>query len=123
MLFRSERLGLRYVNVFESIDIFPKTHLSPTFTIEQPLFTQEKSYFRTFFRRNNFGCLLQVSNELVETEQQRTASLIDIDVSLEQEHLHNSTIINTLDVAHTIEKELFFGLLKSDFLATLNPEY
>jgi uncharacterized protein (TIGR04255 family) len=49
--------------------------------------------------------------------------LIDIDVSLDKEHLQNSTITEALDSAHTIEKELFFGLLQPEFLNTLNPEY
>ncbi len=118
-----ERLGLRYTNVFEDIEIFSKTSLSPTLALEFSGFTQGTSYFRTFFRRDTFGCLLQVSNELTEPHQQSTASLIDIDISLEKGHLHNSTIIDALDVAHTIEKELFFGLLQSEFLNTLNPEY
>ena len=118
-----ERLGLRYVNVFEDIEIFSKTSISPTLNVEFSGFTQKTSYFRAFFRRDAFGCLLQVSNEFTQPQQQRTASLIDIDISLEKEHLHNSTIIDTLDLAHTIEKELFFGLLQPAFLNTLNPEY
>ncbi|TAE25520.1 MAG: TIGR04255 family protein [Candidatus Kapaibacterium sp.] len=118
-----ERLGLRYVNVFEEVEIFSKTSISPTLNLDFSGFTQKTSYFRTSFRRDAFGCLLQVSNELAELQQHRTASLIDIDISLEKEHLHNSTLIDTLDLAHTIEKELFFGLLQPAFLNTLNPEY
>lgn len=111
------------MNVFEDIEIFSKTSISPTLNVEFSGFTQKTSYFRAFFRRDAFGCLLQVSNEFTQPQQQRTASLIDIDISLEKEHLHNSTIIDTLDLAHTIEKELFFGLLQPAFLNTLNPEY
>jgi len=118
-----ERLGLRYVNIFEDIEIFSKTSISPTLHLEFSGFTQKTSYFRTFFRRDTFGCLLQVSNELTEPQHQRNASLIDIDVSLDKEHLQNSIITEALDSAHTIEKELFFGLLQPEFLNTLNPEY
>ncbi len=118
-----ERLGLRYVNIFEDIDVFPKTHISPTLTIEQSNFKQGKSYFRTFFSRDGFSCLLQVSNELIESQQQRTGSLIDIDVSLENPPLQDTTTSTTLDLAHTIEKELFFGLLQPEFLNTFSPEY
>lgn len=118
-----ERLGLRYVNVFEDSDIFPKTRISPNVQIEFDDFKQKTSYFRSFFQRGVFGCLLQVSNELTNTIDQRNASMIDIDVSLEKAHLQHDTLPNSLDSAHTIEKELFFGLLQSEFLNTLNPEY
>jgi uncharacterized protein (TIGR04255 family) len=123
-----ERLGLRYVNIFEDIDIFSKICISPTLTIEQPDFMPETSYLRTFLRREAFGCLLQLSNELMQVEstevrQQRRVSLIDIDVSLKKAHIQHDTISNVLESAHTIEKELFFGLLRPEFLNTLNPEY
>jgi uncharacterized protein (TIGR04255 family) len=123
-----ERLGLRYMNIFEDIDIFSKIHVSPALTMEQPEFMQGASYIRTFLRREAFGCLLQVSNELMEVQptevrQQRRASLIDLDVSLEKAYVQRDTIAQTLESAHTIEKKLFFGLLQPEFLKTLNPEY
>jgi hypothetical protein len=34
-----------------------------------------------------------------------------------------SVVINSLNKAHQIEKETFFGLLKDDFVKSLNPEY
>ncbi len=52
-------------------------------------------------------------------------SIIDIDVIKDFSPIESSknVILNKIDNAHTIEKEIFFTLLKNDFLKTLNPEY
>lgn len=122
-IYHIERLGLRYINIFESIDVFENIRISSDVSLEQPAFKQGNSYFRTLFGRDNFGCLLQVSNELVQQEQQLSASMIDIDISLSGDYLLQGNILDSLDTAHTIEKELFFGLLHSEYLETFTCEY
>ena len=52
------------------------------------------------------------------------SSLFDVNVYenfTESESI--SVVINSLNKAHQIEKETFFGLLKDDFVKSLNPEY
>lgn len=52
------------------------------------------------------------------------SSLFDVNVYenfAESESI--SVVINSLNKVHQIEKETFFGLLKDDFVKSLNPEY
>ena len=51
-------------------------------------------------------------------------SVIDIDTFLEEENINffeNMEMI--LGKGHEFEKEMFFGLLKEEFLNSFNPEY
>ena len=51
-------------------------------------------------------------------------SIIDIDIIQGPLDVQdNSMLMDIVDQAHTIEKEIFFNLLTQTFLQTLNPEY
>jgi len=64
-------------------------------------------------------------NARLAGSDEEPVSLFDIGVAkttpIPMESLQEA--LSELDKAHTIEKEVFFGMLSPEFLATLNPEY
>ncbi|GAI33293.1 unnamed protein product [marine sediment metagenome] len=70
--------------------------------------------------------IFNISNksEIEQSGNKKLGSIIDIDVYLKE---NGNTIIDQFDSilkdAHIKEKELFFSLLKEDFLKEFNPEY
>ena len=68
---------------------------------------------------------LQISAnaKLIKNGVVRTGLYIDIDSSTNKRLMPNKEIYTTLDILHRDQKELFFSLLKDDFVETLNPKY
>jgi uncharacterized protein (TIGR04255 family) len=118
-----ERLGLRYVNFF-AFDVFPNldlevhAHGKPFNAPELNLICglkREKAFVRLSIANN---AIAQIANE------SRYGSVLDIDVSFNSEEftLFEGSI-ERLNDAHLFVKQIFFGLLKKDFLDALEPEY
>ncbi|HWY50668.1 MAG TPA: TIGR04255 family protein [Chthoniobacterales bacterium] len=118
-----ERLGVRYINfftfnVFEQLVLevsaagkqFSDTELSITSALSKPTLTSR---------------LLVANSAIVGVgESARHGSVLDVDVWLgpaDFDLFQNG--MPKFDAAHEFEKQIFFGLLKADFLATLNPVY
>jgi uncharacterized protein (TIGR04255 family) len=118
-----ERLGVRYVDFFGS-DIFPNLILGPKIA-DQPLRSSEM-IIASVLRHGSLTARLQVANSAVISNGQDTkaGSVIDIDVwinALDFELFESG--LQRFAEAHHFSKQIFFGLLKSEFLATLNPSY
>jgi uncharacterized protein (TIGR04255 family) len=128
VVFRTLRLGLRYISFFD-FDIFP--HLQLKITVQNTSWDGEGTFFKTMLGGSGCRSLLQVGKGLQLINQpggqdstRETGSVIDIDsFSTETEGSFTETLGTFLENAHTSEKELFFHLLKPEFLATLNPVY
>lgn len=118
------RFGLRYINFFEDLDIFEKINLDLLLN-KKPL-ESDKIFVKTSLKSENFTRDLKVSNDsnIKQNGNQKKGSIIDIDVYLKE---NGNTIIDQFDSilenAHSKEKELFFSLLKENFLKEFNPEY
>jgi uncharacterized protein (TIGR04255 family) len=118
-----ERLGIRYINFFQG-DMFEQLLLDVN-TAGRPLTKAELSV-ATVLRRQSLTARLQVANNvlLATDETVHRGSVLDVDVwlrSLDFDLFKNG--IECFQDAHTFEKQIFFGLLKPEFLATLNPIY
>jgi len=118
-----ERLGTRYINFFE-FGIFEELLLDIT-TSGRSLAGGELSV-TTVLQRPPFTARLQVANSAIlgTGNGARTGSVLDIDVwlgSLDFDIFQND--LTKFSEAHELEKQIFFGLLKTDFLKTLNPKY
>ncbi len=118
-----ERLGVRYINFF-AFDIFDKLLLDVN-TSGQRLTSDELS-ITTVLPRPPFTARLQVANSAIlgAGNDAKHGSILDVDVSLRS--LDFDLFENGLEKfsdGHLLEKQIFFGLLKPDFLATLNPVY
>ncbi len=118
-----ERLGVRYINFFE-LDIFEKLLLD-VMTGGKRLAGAELS-IATVLPRPPLTARLQVINSAIlgTGEGARPGSVLDVDVwlrSLDFDLFQNG--IAKFAEAHHFEKQIFFGLLKPEFLTTLNPVY
>lgn len=113
------RLGIRYINFFES-NIFDDINLN--LSIKESTINTKNTVIRTEIEQQEFISTLQIANNV--PNQSMIGSIIDIDTvkekGLEEFFSKKDEIIN---IGHTKEKELFFGLLKDEFLKSLNPEY
>jgi uncharacterized protein (TIGR04255 family) len=113
------RLGIRYVNFFES-DIF--TNINVKICIQEKNINYKNTVIRTEIGHKDFKSTLQIANNAYN--QTTAGSVIDIDTfkenGLDDFFKQKETIINS---GHTKEKELFYSLLKKEFLTSLNPEY
>ena len=118
-----ERLGVRYINFF-GFDIFQKLVLEVS-AGKSPLTAGELSV-TTVLTRPPLTSRLLVANRAIlgSGDSTRHGSVLDVDVwlgSLDFNLFQNG--LAKFGEAHDFEKQIFFGLLKPDFLATLNPVY
>jgi uncharacterized protein (TIGR04255 family) len=114
-----ERIGLRYVNFFEN-NIFDKINLKVCISSDNIFY--KNTVVRTEIEQGEFNSTLQIANNAINSG--RLGSIIDIDtfsvVNLESFFDKKIDIVNN---GHKKEKELFYSLLKEDFLNSLNPKY
>lgn len=118
-----ERLGVRYINFFP-FDIFERLLLGVT-TGDRRL-TGEELSIATVLREPPLTARLQVANSAIlgTGNDAKHGSVLDLDVwlgSLDFEVFQND--LARFREAHDFEKQIFFGLLRPDFLSTLNPVY
>lgn len=125
LILQATRFGLRYINFFPEHDVFPSLKLSVLRDGQQ--MTGDSTFFRIALPERDCKLLLQIGKEMVLPGPPRqVGSIIDIDAFVDQPQTRTSfeESINTfLETAHLAEKELFFDLLKPEFLKTLNPIY
>lgn len=119
-----ERVGLRYIDFFEQ-DIFKNINLRITVNNEPSV--AEQTFVRTLMRKDRFYCVLQIGNQMTVRSikgEENVGSVIDVDTfatNIGEDFFGQMDAL--LQEAHTFQKELFFGLLKPEFLALLNPTY
>ncbi len=121
-----ERIGVRYISLFE-----PKYKIKDIMSINDFLnyndFVQTNNFIQTELLKNDVRLVLRVAengNVNIGTKQSK-GLFIDIDasqVSNLPDQL-NKEIYNILDILHLEEKSLFFELLETNFLKSLNPIY
>jgi len=118
-----ERLGIRYIDFFAE-DIFPNLLLN-VHLCGQPLKGSE-CQVATVLRRPPLAMRLIASNGAVVKVDgvPKSGSILDVDAwfgALDFDVFENG--VKRFDDAHLAVKQLFFGLLREEYLATLNPQY
>ena len=82
----------------------------------------KNTVIRTEMAQDTFISTLQIANNISNKKQ--FGSIIDIDTFKDNDLTDFFRVKETLiNDGHSKEKELFFNLLKEDFLSKLNPEY
>jgi uncharacterized protein (TIGR04255 family) len=118
------RVGIRYINFFD-LNIFDKINLN--ISKEGNQFNPEQLNIRAEVRSGNYRNTLQISDrvEIVREGKVQSGSIIDIDTFIEHDDENNiyANLISLIKEGHQKEKELFFGLLKKDYLNSLDPKY
>lgn len=123
IIHEGERLGMRYIDFFEG-DIFSNLVLDIR-SNEQSVSGVEMN-FATVFRRGDLTARLILNNGAMVTRGNEIASgsILDLDVWLEASgfDVFGDAALR-FGEAHRCNKEIFFGLLKTDFLDSLAPIY
>jgi uncharacterized protein (TIGR04255 family) len=125
----SNRIGIRYISEFPNIDILENIKLN--FEMSGIKNKISNANFRVEWADAphkiiaNIGSKLPISSITGASEvKTEYVSLIDLDIILQDlEITNNEKLFETIDVTHTKQKIIFFGLLQDEFLATLKPEY
>jgi uncharacterized protein (TIGR04255 family) len=117
-----ESLLLRYVNFFET-DIYKHINLQVQLLNQEHI--SENLIMRTEMKDVDFIKVLQLANSVNATGSfgKKVGSLVDIMCAYNNPDNLLYEVKSILNRAHQLEKELFFGLLKPEFLEKLNPEY
>ncbi len=116
------RIGIRYIDFFEEKNIFDYLE----FNIENFPFKQTQSHYVTNFDYGKFKTTLQISNskQIVMNGKHLSGSILDADTYTEEVISFNvAKLMHVIDETHVSEKELFYNLLKEEFINTLEPEY
>jgi uncharacterized protein (TIGR04255 family) len=114
-----DRVGLRYINFFEN-NIFDNVKLN--IELNDSKIEMKNTLFRTQIIENSYTSTLQIANNVVHDN--KVGSMIDIDT---HKDYHSEYFMNNfreeITNGHSVEKRLFFSLLRPAFLETLNPIY
>ncbi len=118
-----ERIGLRYINIFNK-NILRNTKIELCLNETQLL--DETSNLRTELMDSGFIKILQIGNSvnIVSNNIQKKGSIIDIDCiyNFKNEKFFDS-YSELVNIAHNMEKDLFFNLLNDDFIDEMEPLY
>lgn len=116
------RVGLRFGNVFEDRTLGDVVIFAPKISL--PDYTERLISNRIELKKGDLTLRLQLSDRVKVTKLGRpfSGALVDIDVSSVVPLEPNEKLFDVIDNLHTAEKELFFDVLKPEFLASVNPE-
>jgi uncharacterized protein (TIGR04255 family) len=113
------RIGIRYINFFE-LDIYKNINLD--LKLSKKPFISEQLSIRSLLKTGRFLTNLQVLNH--GNIFNKHGSIIDIDTYIEKLNERDfENLESVINEGHNKEKEVFFTLLKSDFLNQFHPEY
>jgi len=119
----TERIGVRYIDFF-STDVL--NHFIMGLQVNGQPLTSSECAMTTVLRQGALAMRLQITNSAIigTKEGPKRGTVLDVDSwfsALDAKVFENG--LQRFDEAHHTIKSLFFGLLKPEFLATLNPEY
>jgi uncharacterized protein (TIGR04255 family) len=113
----SERIGLRYINFFKDINIFEKIKF------DFDTFKSFNNVFRTEYKQGDHRIVLQLANEALLANKEK-GSTFDVDVIFEKSgNISNNNFSEIVRTSHGVAKNKFFGLLKDEYIKTLDPVY
>ena len=115
------RVALRYINIFEEINILTGTNFK-AFLGDEAL-RSEKINFSAEIPSDKSISQLKIINfaEAVISGKQIKGSIIDIDSAVNPQDFDSFSA--AVEYSHTEEKALFYKVLGEQFIKTLNPEY
>jgi len=127
-LFQSvERIGLRYVNFFENLNIFE--HITLSVKIGNESIAERSIVLRTETDVQGFKVITNLSNtaESLVSGQKRNGSLVDLDITNEHLELRGELLpeelLRLFTEANQLADDAFFGLVKEELFIKFEPEY
>ena len=123
MIDNVERLGLRYINILEDVNIFENSNFIISLKDDA---INRKTSITTEIPFDKGNCTLRATSDAeVHISGQKgkliTGSVVDIDAVVRTEEFENTR--QAIEHAHDIEKTLFFNILTEEFIKKLSPEY
>ncbi len=124
------RVGIRYISEYPNKDL--KECFKFNFSFGIPEVKSETTSFRTEFSYEDSKVILNLNNKVNVIKQNVNSklveitpmSLVDIDVISDNLEITNLTdLLNLISENHNKEKELYFRMMTSEFLTSLNPQY
>jgi uncharacterized protein (TIGR04255 family) len=122
-----ERTGLRYLNFIEG-DVFPLINVEVKMI--NSMVKPTTTFARMEIPEGEYTKSLQLANNASINENERgqmkSGSMIDIDIARNKKiknYDFKTNLETILDRSHTMAKQLFFDILKEDFLKLLEPVY
>lgn len=116
------RIGLRYISFFENINIFE--NIKMVLEMADNSLIGSKNAIRSEFQHEDFNCVINLANHAALNNVKIIGSVIDVDVLYEKDpKIMLNNFLKIVDQAHILEKSIFFGIIKEDFLNKFNPEY
>lgn len=118
-----ERCGVRYGSLLNGVN--PIQALKSIPSIEVGGNASILDNFKAFFKTESGMLYLQMSPnaKIQKNETQKIGLYIDIDASNSKVLKPDDTVFLIIKNLHLEQKKLFFGLLKEEFIQTLNPQY
>lgn len=125
-----ERIGVRYISEYPEKDIKEVTRFSFEFGIQE--IQSDTFIFRTEFVWDNYKIHLTLQHKSPilspidkgTTFQLKQVSIIDVDVISDGLKINDIQILfDKIEETHSKEKEVFFRILKEEFIQSLNPIY
>lgn len=117
------QIGIRYINNYEDILIYDKINAKINLDF---IDGSQKGLSRFEFQKENNFVLLNLINGAVtkiDNNLTKSISIIDIDVINQNTILSVDDLLLTIDQMHDTGKSVFFSLITTEFLSTLNPLY
>ena len=118
---RYKRLGVRYLNVINSNIL---EHINLILATSEKQIIEEGVDLRLGFAHNQYRAKIRLSNNLrkIDKGEKITGTLIDIDTFIEG--FKEDDLLGLVDGAHTLEKQIFFALVKKDYIdKNFKPEW
>jgi len=119
-----ERVGVRFISEMEGTNILSNLKMGfPQFPLDEHMQENSKLY-RIELLEPPLRIMLNLTEGRQGSKEKVHSSIADVDVIRPDMHTNDvNEILRAIEQNHQREKEIFFHLLKEDFLASLNPEY
>ncbi|HRO43454.1 MAG TPA: TIGR04255 family protein [Flavipsychrobacter sp.] len=115
------RAGIRYISEFAGKQL--KDCVKLEFSFGLPEVKSKAFAFRSEFELRDRKAILNLSNNMNATSGQ-VSSIIDVDIIAEGVEINSvEELLKELEDIHQKEKEVYFGMLREEFLHSLQPEY
>ncbi|MCH8295053.1 TIGR04255 family protein [Candidatus Poribacteria bacterium] len=118
-----ERIGLRYINILEGVNLFENSNL--TVSLKDKALARKTNVTTEIPFDKGVSKIMVTSDAEAQlggdNGRKICGSVIDIDVSINTGTFDD--LQEDIEYAHTVEKEAFFSILKDEYIKTLNPEY
>lgn len=119
------RVGIRYINFFENVDIF-HGNANVEIIANGVQLPYSETHLRTIFKSGNMNTILNIGNEMTLNNMGKISrgSIVDVDTFMNSGlDSFDQNFDNIICKIHKEEKSQFFSILSNEFINKLDPQY